>query len=244
MAPILFAFLVIVFWEIIPLWFSVPSYVFPRLSSIAASTWAAKELLEVHFVTTFLESASGFALGSIIGFVVGLLMAESRLFSRIMLPYVIGSNSIPVVAIAPLIILWFGHGIFSKIVLSAFLCFFPLCINCYKGLNEYDVLYEELFRIYGANKVEFLIRFKLPNSIPFIFVGLKLNATFSVIGAIVAEFVGANAGLGFGMLQASYNLNTPRLWGYLIVSCLLGMSMYLVIVLVEKYMLNRHSYSH
>ena len=130
----------------------------------------------------------------------------------------------------------------SKIFVSAFLCFFPLCINTYKGLSEYDPIFKDLFFVYGSTKIEFLKKFKLMNSLPFIFTGLKLNATYSVIGAIVAEFVGANSGLGFGMLQASYTLNAPRLWGYIIISCILGMTMYFTIVIIEKLVGKRFSF--
>jgi len=238
--PIFFAAFLILLWEFVPLIFNIPTYVFPKLSKVLYSTWIVKANLQVHLTTTFFESFWGFTLGSIIGFLVGLLMAEFKIFARIALPYVIGSNAVPVVAIAPLIILWFGYGILSKSVVSAFLCFFPLCINTYRGLNEYNHIYKDLFYLYGATRFEFLFKFKLLNALPFIFTGLKLNATFSVIGAIVAEFVGANAGLGFGMLQASYSLNVARLWGYIIVACILGMLMYFTVFLVEKRMFKKY----
>jgi len=231
--PIIFFICIVLLWQIIPNVFSIPKYIFPKLSEIITEIFLVSGNLKDHLFTTLTEAILGFIIGSSIGFLVGVLMAESKVFSRILLPYVIGSNAIPIVAIAPIVILWFGHGIESKIVLSAFLCFFPLSINTFRGLGEYDITYRELFSIYGGNKFEFLTKYKLFNAIPFIFSGLKLNATYSVIGAIVAEFVGATSGLGFGMLQASYNLNTPRLYGYIIVSCILGMLMYALMFLLE-----------
>lgn len=231
--------LVLIAWEFLPKAFGVPSYVFPRLSEIANATSTNKPNLYIHFTTTLNEAVLGFIFGSAFGFIVGVAMAQSRLFSHIALPYVIASNAIPVIAIAPIIILWFGQGITAKAVVSAFLCFFPLVINTYKGLSEYNPIYKELFQLYGASKNDFLLKFKLSNAIPYIISGLKLNATFAVVGAVVAEFIGANAGLGFGMLQASYNLNTPRLWSYILVSCLLGVCMYLLMYLFERYLL-RH----
>jgi NitT/TauT family transport system permease protein len=223
-------------WEFIPKLFSVPSYIFPSLSEIWNAIVSNKSNVSIHLTTTLSEALLGFVFGSLVGFLVGVAMAQSKLFSNIALPYVVASNAIPVIAIAPIIILWFGQGIAAKAVVSAFLCFFPLVINTYKGLNEFNPTYRELFQIYGASKKDFLLKFKLPNAIPFIISGLKLNATFAVVGAIVAEFIGANSGLGFGMLQASYSLNTPRLWGYILVSCLLGVSMYLLMYLFELYL--------
>lgn len=224
--PVVFLLFLLAAWEWLPVVLDVPAYIFPRLTDVIAALWSARATVASNLQTTFLEATAGFVLGSWVGFVVGLLMAESRTTARTLLPYVVASNAVPIVAIAPLVAIWFGHGLLSKVVLAAFLCFFPLCINTYRGLAEFKPIYAELFSVYGASKLEFLHRFKLRNALPYLFSGLKLNATFSVIGAVVAEFVGSSSGLGYGMLQASYSLNTPRLFGYLIVSCGLGISMY------------------
>jgi NitT/TauT family transport system permease protein len=165
-------------------------------------------------------------------------MAQSRIIAKSILPYVVASNAIPIVAIAPIVVIWFGHGITSKIILAAFLCFFPLAINTFRGLIEYPTIYRELFNTYGATNYEFLAKFKIRNAVPYIFAGLKLSASYSVIGAIVAEFIGSTSGLGFGMLQASYNLNTPRLFGYLFIACIMGLFMYYTIVLIEYLLFN------
>jgi NitT/TauT family transport system permease protein len=238
---IVFAILIIS-WEEAPTVLGIPSYIFPRLSQVLNAIVSNNANVLIHFETTCTESLIGFLLGSIVGFIVGIAMAQSKLFSTITLPYVIASNAIPVIAIAPIIILWFGQGIIAKAIVSAFLCFFPLVINTYRGLNEYNHIYKELFTLYGASPKDFLLKFKLPNALPFILAGLKLNATFAVVGAVVAEFIGANAGLGFGMLQASYNLNTPRLWGYILISCLLGMFMYSIINFLERIFLKHRTY--
>lgn len=240
--PISFFLLVLLLWEFIPYFFSIPNFVFPRLSDVFPTIISSSSSFFRNSAITLVEAILGFILGSSIGFITGVFMAQSKLFAKTVLPYVVASNAIPVVALAPLVIIWFGHGIYSKIILAAFLCFFPLSINTFKGLNEYSSIYKELFYTYGASKFEFLKLFKLRNSVPYIFSGLKLNATFSVIGAIVAEFIGATSGLGFGMLQASYNLNTPRLFGYILVACAMGLSMYYLVVFVEKIIFKSKSY--
>lgn len=235
--PLSLIFLILL-WEFIPKFFSIPLYVFPPISSIIENTFTSKNpLLFLHLKTTAIEALLGFFLGSLIAFVVGVLMEQYNLISKIMLPYVIASNAIPVIALSPILILWFGNGMLSKVAVAAFLCFFPLCINTYKGLSEYRTLYKNLFEIYGATSFEFLTKFKLPNAVPYMLVGLKLNAVYAVIGAIVAEFIGSDRGLGFGILQASYSLNIPRLWGYIIIACLLGVLFYALISLIEHFVL-------
>ena len=232
--PILFFLILLLLWEFIPVIFSIPEYIFPKLSTVFSEIINSKNLFLDNIVTTFIEAILGFVLGSSIGFITGVIMAENKLIAKTILPYVVASNAIPIIAIAPLVVIWFGHGLSSKVFLAAFLCFFPLSINTFKGINEYNPIYKDLFFSYGASKKEFLSKFKLHNAVPYIFTGLKLSATYSVIGAIVAEFIGSSSGLGFGMLQASYNLNTPRLFGYILIACILGLLMYGVISLIQK----------
>lgn len=230
-------------WQVVVSLFRIPVYVLPPPSSIViqgVDDWA---LLSGNVSITLLESAAGFVAGSIVGFFLGVVMAEFDLFARCILPFVVGSNAVPVIAIAPLVVLWLGTGIASKIALAAFLCFFPLCINTFKGLQASDKQYRLLFSLYGATKREYLFQAKLPAAEAYIFAGLKLNAVFSVIGAIVAEFIGANGGLGFAMVQASYNLQVPRLWVNIIMSVCMGLAFYGLVWLFERIILKRFHYS-
>lgn len=233
--PVSFFFLLLFLWECVPILFKVPKYIFPRLSVIIKEMGANISLYSSNLSTTFIEAIQGLLLGSLVGFFTGVIMAQNKTIAKTILPYVVASNAIPIIAIAPLIVIWFGHGMISKVLLAAFLCFFPISINTFKGLNEYNLIMKELFDSYGASQFEFLKKYKLRSALPYILTGLKLSATYSVIGAIVAEFIGSSSGLGFGMLQASYNLNTPRLFGYIIISCLLGLIMYLSVSILEYF---------
>ncbi|MCP9762313.1 ABC transporter permease [Lacihabitans soyangensis] len=233
--PILTAFILVLLWQFVPSIFDIPNYVFPRFSEVFTAIFLQNTDWLNYLLITSKEAILGFMLGSLFGFLVGVVMAEFKTISLIALPYVIASNAIPVIAIAPIIILWFGNGILSKIVVSAFLCFFPLSINTYRGLTTYPKAYAELFNVYGGTKWDFLTKFKLFNARPFIFSGLKLSATFSVIGSIVGEIIASDSGLGYGMLQSVYSLNMPRLWGYVLLSCFLGILAYVLIIVIEKY---------
>ncbi|MCB0410443.1 MAG: ABC transporter permease [Flavobacteriales bacterium] len=236
-APLI-TFIVITFvWWASVVIFDIPKYVLPSPNDILVAIIDNSKNVLKNLLVTSLESILGLILGSLFAIIVGVLMAQSRLFSNISLPYLIASNAIPVIAIAPILIIWFGNGIASKVVVAAFLCFFPLCMNTYKGLNDYSKSYQDLFKIYGASKWDFLWRYKIFNARVYIVTGFKLNASFCVIGAIVAEIISSNKGLGFGILQATYTLNVPLLWGYILIACLLGLLFYTIVLFIEKLIL-------
>jgi NitT/TauT family transport system permease protein len=239
--PLFFLLSLIMGWAIVVRLFAIEDYVFPSPLAIVRSIVENYELIYENLKITALESVLGFLLGSGVALFVGVLIAESSLGRRILLPYIVGSNAIPIVAVAPLVVFWFGHGLASKVVVSAFLCFFPLAINTYRGLSETPSVLKEFFDLYGGTRMQFLLKARLPFAAPYIFTGAKLNATFAVIGAIVAEFIGATSGLGFGMLSSTYNLDVPRLWSYLVASVLFGMAAYAIVWLGEKWYFAQHS---
>lgn len=230
----LFAFIAAcVAWEGTTRYFDVPRYIFPSLSTVLAELIQYFSLFVRNAGVTAFESFFGAAIGCAIGFALGALMALSRGAQNVLLPYVVGSNSVPVVAIAPLVALWFGYGLLSKVVVAAFLCFFPIAINTYDGLRDRAGVLKELFAIVGASRSFYFWHLRMPLAVPYIIAGAKVSAVLAVIGAVVAEFVGSDAGLGFGMVQATYSLNTPRLFGYMVVACALGLVFYGLVVLGE-----------
>ena len=217
---------ILVTWECTVRLLGIPSYVLPAPSNILNAFQEPNTQMLKHVKTTFTESVLGFVFGSWVGLGLGIILAESRVMRLALLPYVVGSNAVPVIAIAPLIVMWFGYGLASRAVVSAFLCFFPLCINAYRGLQAADVAYLELFKVYGATRIQYLLKARVPFAMPYLFAGAKLNATYAVIGAVVAEFIGTTSGLGYGMVHAAYNTDAPRLWAYLIVSVAMGILFY------------------
>jgi NitT/TauT family transport system permease protein len=205
-----------------------------------ARSW---DLIISNTLTTAIEATFGVMLGCLIGVLVGTLMAASRPLENVLMPLVVSSNVIPVVAIAPLVILWFGFGLMSKVIVAAFLSFFPIALNAYDGLRDRGGNERDLFVILGASKQQYFRLFRLPSAIPSFFTGLKISGVLAVIGAVVSEFIGSDSGLGFGMLQARYNLNTTRLFCYTIVSCILGLLVYWVVVLLERTVANKKRWS-
>ncbi|HAA24484.1 MAG TPA: hypothetical protein DCR93_20650 [Cytophagales bacterium] len=233
--PVLFGILLLLIWEYVPVVFDVPKYLLPRFSEVIGSLVDNKETVRINLSITAYEAFIGFLFGSSLGFLFGVVVAESRVIRDVISPYLIGVNAIPIIALAPLIIIWFGSGVTSKVIMAAFLCFFPVTVNTIKGLTNRPRVFERLFMVYGASRYEFLVKFKIINALPFIFSGLKLSATYASIGAIVAEFTGADKGIGFAILRASYNLDSPRLWGYILLAGLLGLSFYGLVSLVERF---------
>lgn len=227
-------------WEAVGQLMAIPSYVLPVPSQIARAIIQSNAPVGPYAATTLLESALGFIIGSLGGFTLGICIAQRRLVRLALLPYIIGSNAVPVIALAPLVLIWFGYGIFSKAMVSAFLCFFPLCVNTYRGMQSADVPFHELFEIYGATPIQYIIKARLPCAVPYLFAGAKLNATYAVVGAIVGEFIGANSGLGYGMIQSLYSTDGPRLWAYLFVAIGMGVSFYGIVCLVEVWYEVRH----
>ena len=149
-------------------------------------------------------------------------------------PYAIALNTIPLIAIAPLLIVWFGTGILSKIIASVIICFFPILVNTVRGLNNFDKETIDLFRSYSATKSQIFTKLRLPASLPYLFTGLKIATGLSVVGSLVGEFIGGNKGLGYIILVSSYRLETINMFGAIMLSTLMGIIFFLIISFIEK----------
>ncbi|MDQ0394362.1 ABC transporter permease [Labrys monachus] len=240
--PALLTFVVVVAaWEWAIAAWQVPSYLMPAPSGIWQAIWFNHGSIFSQAAITGGEAIVGFVIGSVLGALLGIAFAYSTIMSRALLPYVIAANTIPVVGIAPIIILWLGNGVSSKIAVTALLSFFPLALNMMKGLQSYDRTIMDVFHVAAASSWQRFLKMRLPSALPYVFVGLKLNVTFSVIGAIVAEFVQADRGLGFVIMSSYKNLNMPRLWAAMAVSAVMGVILFAVVARLERIAIPWHS---
>lgn len=171
---------------------------------------------------TLRGALAGYFIGCSAGILLGILVAESRMLERILLPYAVGLQSLPKVAIAPLVLIWFGFGLTSKVVIVALLTFFPLLLNTYVGLSLVDQDYLLLMRSLRARRWHLLTKVKLPAALPMIFAGLDMSTVYAILGAIVAEFVGADAGLGVMILQAQFTNDTASVFATLVLLAAVG----------------------
>lgn len=226
-------FLIIASWEYVLKIANTPNYLLPAPSSILQAS-VNDQIVYTHTLFTFTESLGGFIIGSVTGFLLAIISFYFAKLEKILIPSAILVQSTPIIAIAPLIILWFGNGLFAKIIIVALISFFPVFINTLKGLKSPEEDYTNLFKIIGASKAQTLLFLRLPSSLPYLFSGLKVAASLSVIGAAVGEFIGANKGLGYYILANSYQLKTSAMFLAIILSGIVGYSFYLIIKLSEN----------
>jgi len=227
-------------WQISVTAFNIPEYLFPAPLEISKQ-FVNYSLFLKHTYITLLESISGFVLGAIFAFLIALGINYSKLLEILIHPFLMISQTTPRIAIAPFLIIWFGHDLIPKIIIAAIMSFFPIVVNTVKGFRSADSELLELMDSYGATRTETLIKVKIPGALPYIFVALKLAITFSVIGAVVGEFVGADEGLGYLILQGNVNLDTSLMFAALFVLSIMGIVLYKIIGIIEKKVLYWHA---
>lgn len=195
----------LIVWDRAVVLLEVPTYLLPRPGDVGVSLWSGYVTGGTywkHLATTLYEMVVGYAIGCSVALVAGAIVAESRWIERTLMPLVIAIQSIPKVALAPLLIVWFGFGVSSKMVLVALICFFPVFINCFYGFRSANPDLLRLYRAFGSSRLHVFRQVKLPSAAASIFAGLQIAVVLALIGAIVGEFVSAKEGLGY-LIQSS-----------------------------------------
>lgn len=194
----------------------------------------------LHTKRTISEIFLGLLIGGGVGFFIGVLMGESEGLRKIIQPYVIMSQAVPKLALAPLFILWFGFGMTSKVVITALVCFFPILETTLQGMHRVSNEQRALFRTMQATRWETFRYLKLPSSIPYIISGLRVSVILAVVGAVVGEFIGASEGLGALIIAAQGTMNTPMMFAVLINLTVIGLLLYGWIRLLERTLLKKY----
>lgn len=224
----------IVLWQVGVRAFGVPTYIAPAPTDVAATFVDKFALLVENFWPTLFESVAGFAVGNMAAILIAVAFVHSRHVERAFFPIAVFVNTIPILAIAPILVLIFGPGITAKVVIAALICFFPTLVNMVRGLQSVSPQALELAKILSATRTEVFWKMRLPSSLPFLFSALKISATTSVIGAIVGEWVGADKGLGALIIDATFNFNSPLLYATVFMSSGLSVLMFAVVTLAER----------
>jgi NitT/TauT family transport system permease protein len=214
-------------WEGAVVFLEIRRFIVPTPSSVGVALWRGffeGTYLE-HLWVTVLEVALGFAIGCSLGFALGIGVALNRYAAYFCYPYIIMFQSMPKVALVPIIVLWFGLGIASKVVTAALVAFFPMMVNTIAGLNSADEDRINLVRSLGGSKLQVFTMLRLPNSLPFVFAGLEIALVLSLIGTVVAEFLGAERGLGMLMQSMNFMMDTAGAFSILFVLALLGLTL-------------------
>jgi NitT/TauT family transport system permease protein len=221
--------------------FQIPSFLLPPPSAIIVDMVRGWHLLSGHTVVTTLEVVVGFILSVFVGLPLAALLTYSVAFEKSIYPLIVGSNTVPKVALAPLLLAWFGFGVFPKILIVVLVTFFPIVINTVVGLKSLSPQMVYLARSMGSSPLQIFWHFRFPNALPSIFAGLRIASVLSVIGAVVAEFVGADSGLGYAMMLATSDLNIARQFSAIILLSAIGMIFFWLIGLLEKFLIPWHS---
>lgn len=239
---VLLGLVLLALWELIARGLGLSTLVLPAPSQVldALLLGMRSGYLFPHVVQTCTEVVLGLLLGASLGFAGGVLLGESARVRQILMPYVVTSQVVPKLALAPLFIVWFGFGMLPTVVITALICFFPLMENTITALQQVDGQRLELFKMLRATRWQTLWRLKIPAGLPAILAGLRVAVVLAWVGAVVAEFIGAGKGLGALIIGAQGSMDTPLMFTVLILITLLGLGSYQATVLFERWLLNRY----
>ena len=232
--PFLGAASIILAWQFLLPLAGVPPYIAPtptRIASAFANQWP---LLLDNLWPTMAESLAGFLFGNLAAVILAVGFVYSRTLNSAYFPVVLFFNTIPILALSPIIILIFGLGMLPKIVIASVICFFPTLVNMVRGLNSAAASEHELFRVLSATPWETFWRLRLPRSMLMLFSSLRIASATAVIGAIVGEWIGSDKGLGALIIQATFNYQTERLYAAIVLSSSMAIVLFLMVVLVER----------
>ena len=227
---------IFVFWEIFVRAFNIEQFVLPAPSAIFASGWEWREPLLTNAWQTFMTTAIGFLVAVVIGLLGGVALGSSTLVYDSFYPALIGFNSIPKVAVVPILVIWFGIGTVPAIITAFLIAFFPILVNVAVGIATVEPELQDVLRALGATRWQVIRKVGLPRSMPYFFASLKVAITFAFVGTIVAETVASNNGIGNLMLVASSRFEVPLAFAGLLVTAVMGIGMYLVTAAIERRM--------
>lgn len=228
--------LILIFWHAIVAVFNISTYVFPSPLKVLESLAKHWQVILSNAKVTFIEAFLGFLIANLISVLIALAVSFYRKTENIVMPFAIFLKTIPIIAMAPLLVIWFGPGVPSKVVAAMLVCFFPALVNVLRGVKSLDRKLLELFKIYSVTKIQLIRMLILPSIAPYLFSALKVSSSLAVVGALVGEFIGSNQGLGFLIMSNYYNMNIPLVFATISVSSIIGISFYYAIHFFEKKM--------
>ncbi|MCP8940131.1 ABC transporter permease [Alsobacter sp. SYSU M60028] len=214
--------------------YKVPPFIAPSPVLVAATLVQKFGLLMTNLAPTAVEAVAGFLLGNVTAILIATAFVHKKVLEEAFFPIVVIVNTIPVVAKAPILVLLLGNGLEPKIAIAALICFFPTLVNMVRGLESVNPQAMELMRVLSASKTEVFFKLRLFNSLPYLFSALKISASTSVIGAIVAEWIGSTTGIGALIIQATYAFDSALLYATVIVGSAFSMLFFLVISMGER----------
>lgn len=235
--PAVVTLAVIGLWQALVWFMDIPAWKLPAPWAIARELAASRALFLRHAWVTLQEVLVGFGVALVVGVGLATLISASPTFRRAIYPFVIASQTIPTIVIAPLLLIWVGYGLTPKVIVVTLVAFFPIVVNTVDGLSSADADMVRMMRTLGASPRQVFLKLKVPTALPFLFSGVKIAITFSVIGAVIGEWVGSSAGLGYLTRVSVPLFLTARSFGAVVILAAMGVGLFLIVVLVERRML-------
>jgi putative hydroxymethylpyrimidine transport system permease protein len=235
--PLIFLILILLAWEFLIPYFKVPKYILPRFSEILEALWNQKELLYRHSIVTLGEAILGLSISVIIGISCALSIYLWRNVGKTLYPIIIFSQTIPTIALSPIMVMWFGYTIWSKVAVVILFCFFPIVISTLDGLNSVDKDLEDVLKALGGSKFQIFFKLHMNSVLPNFLSSFKIAATYSVAGATIGEWLGAEKGLGIYVKRVAGMLQSDSVFAGVLVLSFLGLILFSIGFLLEKILL-------
>lgn len=232
--PTILIIVFLVVWECATWLWRIEAYLLPSPARIVQAGVQARGLLSDHIQQTLHETLLGFAVALVSGLLLALAIDLSSFLRRALYPLLVVTQTVPIMAIAPLLVIWLGYTIWPKIIVVALVCFFPIVVTTADGLRSADPELLALLQAMGASRKQVFLKVRVPGALPAVFSGIKIAITYSVIGAIIGEWVGASKGLGVFMLRASNSFRTDWVFVAIAISSLLSILLFLAVVVLER----------
>lgn len=231
---IVFVLLLAVIWEAATTIFDIPHYIIPKLSDVFVSMWDNRQLLGKHALTTLWEALLGLGISVLVGTIAAVWIDRSSLAKRTVYPLIVGSQTIPIIVLSPIMVMWFGYEIWSKIAVVILFTFFSIAVNTADGFRSADPDIGALMKTMGASKRDLLLKWKLPSALPGFFTGLKMAAAFSIGGATLGEWLGGESGLGVYTKRASNMLRADAVFSGVLLLSAMGIVLFLAVLGLER----------
>ena len=235
--PVIILLVFIALWEIWVQFGNIPKWQLPAPSAIAQELVASWSLLLHHAYITLQEIVIGFLVALALGLLLATVIVRSKILERALLPILVSSQTIPIIAIAPLLLIWVGYGLASKVIVVALISFYPIAVNTIDGLKAINTDMVAMMRSLGASRWQIFTKLQVPTSLPYIFSGIKVGISISVIGAVIGEWVGASGGLGYLIKYSQPLFLTSRVFAAIFVLSVMGVGLFALAGLVERLML-------
>jgi len=231
--PLVVAAVLIVLWDVVVRVFAIPAFVIPTPLSVWQALVKNHAMLLDNAVPTIVESLGGFLLGNVVAIAAAVAFVHSRTLERALYPVAVAVRTLPIVAIAPILVLMLGNGYSPKIAIAALITFFPTLVNMVEGLEAADAQAMELMHVLSASRTETFRYVRWPSSLPYLFSAMRIASTSSVLGALVAEWIGTNKGLGYLIVLTTYDFRTALLYAAMAVTSAVALAFFFLVSVLE-----------